>query len=80
MTGDLFADPSLDDREKPRLSRQCAEILALLRQGVATNRDLARLSLKYTGRISDLRKAGHRIEVIQRDHDIGLVWYELKED
>jgi hypothetical protein len=63
--------------ERPRLSRQCAAILARLEQGPATNRDLAGLSLKYTSRISDLRKAGYQVAVTDRDHGSGRTVYAL---
>ena len=47
-----------------RLENQCRTILALLKgrgnQG-ATNAELARIALKYTSRISDLRDSGHDI-------------------
>jgi hypothetical protein len=61
----------------PRLSRQCAEIVALLNRGPATNRWLADIALNYSGRISDLRHRGFDIRVIERDHGNGLVWYAL---
>lgn len=44
-----------------RLTGQNARILARLKQGPATARELAALSLKYTSRISDLRDAGYNI-------------------
>lgn len=69
---DLFA------KESKRLSKQCQAILARLRQGRSTNRELSELSLKYTSRISDLRKAGYQIEVVERDYETGRVLYELK--
>lgn len=47
-----------------RLYNQCRTILALLKergnQG-ATNYELARIALKYTSRVSDLRDTGHHI-------------------
>lgn len=55
-------DPHVDERDKPRLSGQCETILRLLEAGPRTNAELAAVSLKYSGRISDLRKAGYRIE------------------
>lgn len=64
--------------EEPRLSNQCAQILERLRQGHATNSELAGISLKYTGRISDLRQSGFDIQVIQRDRKSGVTVYELK--
>lgn len=44
-----------------RLRGQCGAILALLREGPATNAQLAGIALKYTNRISDLRADGHVI-------------------
>lgn len=59
-----------DPDEARRLSRQCLEILDWLRaRGPAGcwNTELATVALKYTGRVSELRGAGHRIEVVERD-------------
>ena len=60
-----------------RLSRQCRAILTRLQQGPASNRDLAAICLKYTGRISDLRKAGYNVECYDQDRATGLSWYRL---
>lgn len=65
--------------EAPRLSKQCAAILERLRSGPATNAELVGIALKYTGRISDLRKSGYDIRVIQRDHASGVNTYRLVE-
>jgi hypothetical protein len=54
-------------------------MLALLRQGRATNRELAGIALKYTGRVSELRQAGHNVVVVSRDRASGLTVYELRE-
>ena len=54
-------DPNLEPVEIPRVGGQCLKILRRLVGGPATNRDLADISLKYTGRVSDLRKSGFRI-------------------
>jgi 23S rRNA C2498 (ribose-2'-O)-methylase RlmM len=70
---------TVDPVEVPRLSRQCALILERLRIGTVTNHELAAIALKYTGRISDLRAAGYRIDVIERDRVSGLVRYSLVE-
>ena len=74
----LSLNNSVAPEEAPRLSKQCREILERLKQGPATNRDLAGLSLKYTSRVSDLRAAGFKIEVVERNHQSGLNVYELK--
>lgn len=86
MQGDLFtarpvvrASPTLDVRERRRLSRQNAAILARLQQGPCTNDELSRIARKYTGRLSELRKAGYVVRPISQDHATGLVVYALGE-
>ena len=71
----MLAEPLRAERK--RLSRQCEAMLARLQQGPATNRELAAISLKYTARISDLRAAGHDVDVVSRDHRSGLTVYRL---
>ena len=66
--------------ERRRLSGQCMDMLKLLRRGRVTNTALSKISLKYTGRISDLRKAGYDIRCVDRDRASGLSWYELHEE
>ena len=63
--------------DRPRLSRQCRAILDRLRQGPTSNRDLSGLALKYTGRLSDLRRAGYRIGIHSQNHVTGEVMYVL---
>lgn len=64
-----------------RLAGQNLRILERLQQGLATNTELAALSKKYTGRISDLRAAlrplGLSPEVVERNTATGLTVYEL---
>lgn len=69
-------DPNVDPRDVPRLSRQCELILERLRRGPATNRELAAIALKYTGRLSDARQNGHDIRVLRRNA-AGVFWYGL---
>ena len=64
--------------ERVRLNRQCLEILALLEQRVATNLELSKIALKYTGRVSELRQAGYDVECYDRDRASGVCWYRLK--
>lgn len=71
-------DPHITPEEVPRLSRQCSLVLERLRQGPATNDELATISRKYTSRISDLRSAGHDVEAFDRNHKTGVCWYRLK--
>jgi hypothetical protein len=60
-----------------RLENQCRKMLTLLKergnQG-ATNAELAKIALKYTSRISDLRDLGHDIRCQQEGAD-GLYRY-----
>lgn len=64
--------------EAQRLSKQCRLILERLRaNGVATNRELSAMSLKYTSRVSDLRAAGYDIRVVSRNYETGLNTYAL---
>jgi hypothetical protein len=65
---------------RPRLSRQCEQILERLRQGPATNYDLSRFALKYTSRLSEIRQAGYRVEVDHLDYETGVVTYVLREE
>lgn len=73
------ASPTLQGSERRRLSTQNAAILARLQRGTATNRELAGLSLKYTSRLSDLRKAGNIVRVVSRDYRTGLTVYQLED-
>lgn len=67
------AEPS----EVVRLSGQNQAILERLRRGPCTNVELAKLSLKYTSRISDLRAAGFTITADRKPK--GLTIYTLEE-
>lgn len=71
----LFTPP-----ERKRLSRQCEAILLRLRAGPATNAELAQIALKYTSRISDLRKAGYDVRVTRRERKSGVTVYEMAQD
>jgi hypothetical protein len=62
--------------ESVRLGRQCVEILERLKQGPATNAELAAIALKYTSRLSQLKQAGHTI--IATHVTKGTWQYELK--
>lgn len=63
--------------ERQRLSDQCALILGRLQQGRVSNRELSGIALKYTGRISELRKFGHDVRPVFRDRASGLTQYAL---
>jgi hypothetical protein len=69
---------SVDPREVKRLGEQCEALLARLRSGPASNRELSAIALKYTSRISDLRAAGYQVEAVSRNYETGETIYELK--
>lgn len=73
-----FCDHRITPAEKPRLSGQRQAILDRLRRGPATNKELAMLSLKYTGRISDLRKSGYDVRLLSQDRATGVSVYVLE--
>ncbi|MDE1839857.1 MAG: hypothetical protein KGH87_08060 [Thaumarchaeota archaeon] len=54
---------------------QTKRIVARLRRGTATNKELSKIALKYTSRISDARNQGHII-VCSRIQG-GLTQYKL---
>lgn len=69
-------DPNVSEEDVPRLTGQNLAILNRLREGPATNVELAEIALKYSGRISDVRAAGYRIKGEKRE---GGVWvYSLE--
>jgi len=72
------ADDDAEATETARLSAQCREILRLLREGPQTNVALAEVARKYTGRISDLRRAGHNVVCTHLDRSTGVSVYTLK--
>jgi hypothetical protein len=74
-----FADKRLDPVERPRLNRQCLEILRRLYQapldtGVA-NTELTLIALRYSARIGELRAAGLGISIVSRDAESGVNHY-----
>jgi hypothetical protein len=83
---DLFAarppirvDHRISQAERPRLSRQSMAILERLERGPATNAELAEISIKYGARLSDCRKAGYVITLVEYDRKTGRGVYQLGE-
>ena len=70
-------DPHVAPQDERRLTGQNGVILSLLRQGSCTNDELARISRKYTSRISDLRAAGHKVVCTRLQG--GLTLYTLED-
>jgi len=54
-------DPHVAPEDKPRLQSHSERILAMLMDRPQTNRDLLAVTHRFSGRIEDLRKAGHLI-------------------
>lgn len=63
--------------ERARLSAQCSRILGRLQYGRVTNRELSEIALKYTNRVSEIRRAGHDVRLVSRDYATGLTYYAL---
>lgn len=61
-------DPNVRKDDVRRLSRQCQDILEILRKGPATNKDLAAVGFRYGARIHDLKAAGYTIAIT---HGVG---------
>ncbi len=55
-------DPGVRPEDRKRLRGQSEQILRRLREGPATNRELAAIAMKYTSRLSDIRAAGYVVE------------------
>jgi hypothetical protein len=53
-------------------------ILNRLKRGPAYNGELAKMALKYTQRISEIREAGYVIEATPVDRKTGVWMYELQ--
>jgi hypothetical protein len=69
-------DPNVNKEDAPRLAGQNLAILERLRQGPATNKELAEMSLKYTSRLSDLRANGFTVKCERKTG--GLTVYTLE--
>lgn len=74
------SDPGLDARERPRLAKQGRQILALLQLGPVTTGEMATLTRSHSRRVSDIRAAGHRVEIVHRDHVTGNNTYALVDE
>lgn len=65
------ADPNVLTSDVPRLSRLCQLVLDRLRQGPVTNTELYQHMMRPSGRVYDLKKAGHQIVT---EHVGGSLW------
>lgn len=70
------SDRHVAQADAPRLSGQNLIILEMLRIGPVTNGQLAEVSLKYTSRLSDLRKHGYQIKAMNQGN--GVWMYSLQ--
>lgn len=69
-------DRNVDPQDVPRLSGQNQQILRELLRGPCTNTQLAGIALKYTSRISDLRKKGYDIRNKRLQNGLTLYYLE----
>lgn len=71
QSGPAVIDPNVRESDRDRLTGQNASVMERLESGPATNDELARISRKYTSRISDVRRYlerhGRTIECIRGD-------------
>ncbi len=77
-----LVDSRLDPEEKPRLARQCINILRLmLAHGSVTNTQLNEVAFRYSGRIFDLKeRADIHIVITERNRESGVNVYGFKSD
>lgn len=80
---DLLTAPVVDSHitspeEQSRLQTQSARILQRLREGPVTGSELLKLAPRFGARIKDLRKAGYRITLVERDYKTGRTVYALE--
>lgn len=75
-----LADRRLKEIERKRLSRQCVLILLRLLKGPVVNTELNVIAFRYSARIGEIRNAGVAVDIIDRDHETGVVTYQLRED
>jgi hypothetical protein len=74
--GERRKESVVDEKARRALNRDA--VLALLKQGSATNHELAEVGgNRFGARIHELRKQGHNIEIVLRNG--GLTLYRLKE-
>jgi len=74
----LIADHKVAQEAVPRLTRQQRQILNLLkRKRTVSNAELARIAIRYSARIHELRRLGYDIRIVAQDHEKGLTWYRL---
>lgn len=73
------APACIPEPERKRLTGQNLAILDALKRGPMRNTDLALIALKYTSRLSDIRKAGYEVRIKSHDRQTGVVVYELVE-
>lgn len=74
------ADPKVSEVDKPRLSRQSAAVLSLLKSGPArtrTNAELAAITPRYGARLHDLRRSGYQIRTTELRDGSGRATYRL---
>lgn len=76
LTAPPVADTRAPEADRPRLTKQCLAILERLQHGPASRSELTAIALNATARISDLRRCGFNVQMVER-HESGLTIYAL---
>lgn len=74
----IVPNRSVDKSDRVRVLAKCADILARLQTGPATNRELNQIAFSYRQRISELRQAGYVIDCAKGE--AGLATYTLGQE
>jgi hypothetical protein len=78
-TAPVISPICCEPADAPRLTGQNLRILERLKTGPATNGELSGYALKYTSRISDLRRHGYQINCESLDGGLRRYTLILKE-
>ena len=66
----IALNPTVEEADKPRISKQAQQIYDRLLAGAVLNTDLAKIALQYNARIYEIRKhlagSGKTVEIIER--------------
>lgn len=68
-------NPTVDPRDAARLSAKQEVVLATLKAGPKTNRQLNAICFSYRQRVSELRDAGYVIDCERGDDGIATYFY-----
>ena len=74
-TFEILLNPSVDERDELRLSKQAMKIYELLTIRSVSNVEMSEIALKYTGRVSEIRQALERFgQTVKATRGEGGLW------